>query len=58
MSKIYTAIISLTLDATDDKDAISTCKEIADSLNGSRGGNMDVGAGCVAVLNDAGILIK
>ena len=58
MSKIYTAIISLTLDAIDDKDAIETCKEIANNLNQSRGGNMDIGAGCVAILNDTGILIK
>ena len=58
MSKIYTAIISLTLDTVDDKDAIKTCKDIANNLNYGRGGNMDIAAGCVAIHNDAGVLIK
>lgn len=58
MSKIYTAIISVTLDAIDDEDAITTCKEIEINLNQSRGGNMDIGASCVAVQNDKGEIIK
>lgn len=58
MSKIYTAIISLTLDAEDDKDAIETCNNIARNLNQSRGGNMDIGADCIEIKNDRGFIVQ